>query len=292
MLWILGMMVALAGGPKIEIVTDGVTIAPEMDYAMRSVMKEIYRAYSETLGLRVAEPPTVVIHVTADESAMRKAFGGNQENVGGFYSHKTKEAWVLVVPHDPHPEHGLFHEVSHGLLHAATGRAIPPWLNEGLAEVFSQGYVMGRRLAARPDAANNAAMMQASRDGELPTLRSIVGRSAKDWWALRAKDVRMAYASSWAATAFLLSSDEGRSRVKQILGAAGRGRDPAASIEILAGWPGGWHALETRWRQWVDSPKQDVLLASAPESKAQSDGPNFVRCADASFVLEGTPCPH
>lgn len=290
MWWFLGMLAALAGGPEVEIVTDKVTVAPEMDYAMRSVMREIYRAYDETLGLPMTAPPKVVIHVTSDEAAVRAAYTGTVENIAGFYSYRTQEAWVWVQPHSRHPERTLFHEVSHRLLHASTGRALPPWLNEGLAEVFEQSYVMGRSLASRPSTDHDRRLRAAMAQGELPTLKSIVSRNSEAWWAAQKIDTPMAYATSWAAVAFLLSTDEGRTRLRRVLKVADA-RDTSALLRVLGDWPGGWQALEGLWRQWMASPKQDVLLASAPKTTQASDGPRFVRCADASFVLEGTPCP-
>ena len=108
----------------------------------------------------------------------------------------------------------LYHEGFHQFMFEAVSRDCPIWLNEGLAEYFSEatwdggGFAVGQVPTMRP-----YTVQQAIKTGSYLSLRSLFALSADQWIQNAAMDARRAsllYCQAWSIAHFLIHAEGGR----------------------------------------------------------------------------------
>jgi tetratricopeptide (TPR) repeat protein len=152
--------------------------------------------------------------------------------VGGYYVNDRRGAY-MVLPADGRRLGDqlsvVLHEYAHDVFHFTLGDSLPPWLDEGLAELCGSvgadrdGRVPGRYLG-RPLTWHVHSLR---RQIGLPTaeLLNITGAKLRD---LRADDTARFYAKSWALVHFLFIGREDRrpGDATAFLAALAAGREP------------------------------------------------------------------
>ncbi len=170
------------------------------------------------------------------------------------------------------------HEYSHFVFNANALR-LPPWLNEGLAELLSTLRV-------------NEAGFELG--GELPAhMRVLKTRVWKPLPALLAEpEVRdgresaaMFYAESWALAGMLLLSPDYSARFPQLMIAAEAGRPSLDALEAVFGKSA--QAIESDLRAWVDKrAARTMRLAGVPAGPPQVQVSNVPDLAAQSVLAD------
>lgn len=160
----------------------------------------------------------------------------------------------------------LVHELTHLLNRRSIGPALPPWLEEGLAEDLGgsrldpEGRVLpgtvqetttfaGSRIEIRGFGASLKGLREASRKGRLVPLRDLL---EMDWQAFVSKGrLTLHYAESGMFIRFLLAPETGYGKkFRAFLRAVSRG-GPATSEALLASLETSWKDLDGRFRAWL-----------------------------------------
>ncbi|MCP5002797.1 MAG: tetratricopeptide repeat protein [Planctomycetes bacterium] len=70
---------------------------------------------------------------------------GTQDWIGGLYDGIIRVTASTIEGKTSQFKNTLYHEYTHALLHQKTGRNLPPWLNEGLAQIMEPDSNINRR---------------------------------------------------------------------------------------------------------------------------------------------------
>lgn len=163
--------------------------------------------------------------------------GRRRNNVGGYYFDDPQGAYIVTAADGrrwgPRSD-VVLHEYAHEVFHFTLGPGIPPWLDEGLAElsasvgVDANSQSQGRRLG-RP------------LDGHIASLRRRPGPGVAELLAvdhvtlaqMAPGDAALFYAKSWALVHYLLLGRENRGPgdVPTFLAALTTGRSPIEAFE-------------------------------------------------------------
>ncbi|PTY00384.1 hypothetical protein [Opitutus sp. ER46] len=126
---------------------------------------------------------------------------GRPQLVGGFFV--RNEAWaILGAPGDATAEttRTLYHEGVHWFMHSAE-RTLPPWLDEGMAEVFSTFELVGSDVRWGRELRGRVQLLH--RYHVLP-LKQLLFTSRADLFGRDATATDVFYAQSWAFVHFLM----------------------------------------------------------------------------------------
>jgi tetratricopeptide (TPR) repeat protein len=133
----------------------------------------------------------------------------------------------IVMPAGEAKSFGIAaHEYSHLILHTS-GSKLPPWLKEGLAEVYStlrveaRGTEVGGTLRGR---------LQTLHHRDWMPLASVTGLSDEAFRRQERTENNVFYAESWALTAMLALSPGYAAKFPRFVGAAGEG---SSSLDLL-----------------------------------------------------------
>ncbi len=199
--------------PHYSIKTD---ISREFAEVIADHMEEIFKEYSrrfERYG-RMREPFDVAVY-KREEQYLRVIPPEVRGSTGVF----SADDQLLAAHADGRTAEEVFrtlyHEGFHQFMHFVVSRDCPAWLNEGLAEYFSeatwngQGFTTGQVPTMRLHT-----VQRAIREGTRIPLRNLC-RMGRDQWIqnVRTGDWRRAdlyYSQSWSVVHFLIHADNGR----------------------------------------------------------------------------------
>ena len=230
---------------------------------------ELETVYEQRYGVRpVGEPAETIVLFSLEESYRRfesrvpelrglastgHAIGG----VGALFAGDRREREVLAT---------AVHEVTHLLNRRALGPALPPWLEEGLADELSL-LGLPRAGGGSPFAgtlevdattirgsgplAGLVQLLDRLEAGTLPSLESLV---ASDWQDFREDPrARELYSLSGFFIDYLLERESRsglRSGFRSFLAAVARG-GPASGERLIAAVGVSWTELEADFRSWL-----------------------------------------
>jgi hypothetical protein len=230
--------------------------------------------WSARFGLPVAPQGTLLLFARdADFRAWLANQGGGDQAVEGFARHgvaalavegrRSEEVSALMV-----------HELSHLIVRGATGRQLPPWLEEGLAEELAisrrdgSGHSVPGSLRARTSVRATSAVSLPGRAtyertiagpvaallalvrGPRPPLAELLAMPSAEFAVASGRPER--YAASAFFLRFLLDGDKGslRQQFQGFLAAiAAGGPADAATLEAALGVP--LAALQERFDGWL-----------------------------------------
>jgi len=113
----------------------------------------------------------------------------------GLFVKRPLESRILMV--NEHIAQGLatiFHEYTHSLMHARLGEKIPPWFDEGLAQVYETFEVDGDKVTFGRVDTNNVYVLANERFLPLGTLFAVDGKSE---YYNEQHQMSVFYADSW-----------------------------------------------------------------------------------------------
>ncbi len=156
-------------------------------------------------------PLTMVVFARRADFDRYRPLGkdGKPQWVGGFFV--PRDSWAIVgVDANLSREirHRIYHEGVHWYLHGSeTG--LPPWLDEGMAEVFSTFEIAGKD--ARWGRAIDRHVDRLHEYGPMP-MRHLMRMRRDDLFGGNSYDTNLFYSQSWAFVHFLIFGESGISR--------------------------------------------------------------------------------
>jgi len=257
--------------------------AADLPPALGAAVAALEPAYRERTGLTPVGAAAGVIVLFASEAAYR-TFQAGEERLAGLPVSGHAHGGLVALPAAAGEDETaavLTHELVHLLNQRAIGPALPPWLDEGLAEELAGS---ARDAAGRSDPGGYggrlerdgrrwsatgglAALFQAARVLEAdpgPLLPALLER---EWTAfVRGPDAPASYALSFLFVRFLLVGEEGAlapgfRAFLAAVAAGGPATPPALAAQLGREWP----ALEAALRAFVAAEAERELAArSAP----------------------------
>ena len=256
--------------------------------ARMTKMAEEYHARTRDFSGTVADRLPFYLYADADEYLD----GGGTKGSAGQYDPATRTLMAIApeIPTGPMAEIAwavVQHEGFHQFADAVIGGELPIWLNEGLAEYFSEavytgdGYVSGLVPQWRLER-----VRRRFADGDFMPLERFMSMSHADWNG----DLRLAhYDQAWTLVHFLAHGDGGRYQKPfgRFVGLLGRG----------TGWERAWRdsfgdarGLEARWRAyWTTMPdapsargyaEATVAALTSGLARATASGQSFASADD------------
>ena len=237
--------------PDIRIETRDYALSPALRQRLELSITRIFAIYRQALAVSPATDTPFDILLYGDAEAYRayaRATAPQLENPAGFFNGQTGRITALALPDHDALLRLITHECSHAIS-ATQGGYVPIWLNEGLAEYFSQLQLYG--MAADVPVADHWLRQLRQQPLAPDTLRRTINAAPRDWQAAAGNGY--SYAVSWSLVWFLMDSAEGRTLLRALLARVADDPRPLMhSAEFIDHhWPGGFSALEQAWRQWL-----------------------------------------
>lgn len=177
------------------------------------------------------------------------------------------------------------HEYAHFVLHA-NGLELPPWLNEGLSELFSTVRLNGSGQRGHPEPPPRAATL---RNRAWIPVSELITLPVDSPLRQQPGSVDLFYAESWALTDMLANSPDYRSRFPDLVSALSSSRVTSDSaLATIYGKP--LDAIAADLRAWVDTRRiTPTSLPDAPPAAAPLDvsetGPLIWQSVTADLLL-------
>lgn len=185
--------------------------------------------------------------------------------------------------------HALLHELGHLLNRRSLGPALPPWLDEGIADDLAAARldehgrlavrglahgrtVAGRRIELRGTVAGLGLLLEAHRAGSGVHLAELVDL---DWESfVVSRRAHHHYAASALLVRFLLFAPARRAAFVDYLGAVARG-EPVEAAQLQRRLDAPWERLEGSWHAYLVQQAYESGLATSGSSSRQRDSPSL-----------------
>lgn len=194
---------------------------PEADLSrLANHLDRTFDGYVHRLGsLRQNLPTSFDVMIFADRddymTTLSVQYGINAQGTGGmFFSSPNGSALAFYTGglNARRVEHVLQHEGFHQVAFALFGGNLPPWVNEGLAEFFGEGIMVGRKLVIGQ---SNPRVIQNIRDAietnaHIP-FRQMLTMDGLAWNEnVKGGNARLQYEQAWSMIHFLVYGENGR----------------------------------------------------------------------------------
>lgn len=241
--------------PHYEIQT---TVNEEFTYLLANHMEAIYREYSTRLSNLFGGKGTkkFQVFVFKTEEEYLAALGPYVKGSAGiFVPQRQLLAGWLGDRMPPQLFRVLYHEGFHQFVYFYISKRCPIWLNEGMAEYFSEATWIGKRFRIGEVSPVRLAILKTAieKDRYLPLAR-IVTMTPEEWGQnVRSSpnDAMLEYNEAWSLVHFLIHGDRGRHRARFVrfvkLIQDGKENDKA----FAACFGSNFKSLETAWKRYV-----------------------------------------
>lgn len=240
-------------------------------------MDRVYGEYADRLSAFVTKDskPVRLYLFDTNENYLRTLNdkGFNAMNTGGvFFRSRDETALATFVRGQDRGRmiHTLQHEGFHQFAHQRIGDTMPQWANEGLAEYFGEGLMIGRTMQTglAPESRIER-IRDAIRLGAVFPFEEMLTMSNEEWnTRLNAGDVRAAlmYDQAWAMAHFLVHADRGRYArpFEEYLKALAQGLQPEQAFE-RAFKTSDFAAFERLWTRYMTETIEPDALSTAEE---------------------------
>ena len=163
-----------------------------------------------------------------------------------YVGSESRNTIVMTAPADA-DVHIAAHEYAHFMLHA-NNLALPPWLNEGLAEFFSTVRANGRAARANRELPGRSRLL---RSRAWMPLRELVMLPADSPLREQRDTVEIFYAESWALADMLTVSPDYRARFSDLISTLSSGAPSDEALSKVYGKP--LDEIARDLRAWVDA---------------------------------------
>jgi hypothetical protein len=225
-------------------------IARADEKRIRQEVELIYRRYVEWFKWNPRPPRPVTVRVFGSETSF-DAFAKKFNREGSrrsFYSPISREAVVFGTQWTEDTLGVLRHEVSHAIVDMEL-RSAPPWIHEGLAEMFESSGAQRGRLSISPNRDWAGTMKLKLREGSLEPWGSYVDIPYTLWQRGGADVERTYYMIAWSMMSFLVSSTDGKKCLREVIG---EGREAGfGAISRMFERHCGLKRLDREWREWI-----------------------------------------
>ena len=237
--------------PDIRIETRDYVLPTRLQQRLEVTVTRVFSIYRHTLAVNMPTDMPFEILLYGDANAFRqyqRQVAPRLENPAGFFNGMNGRITALALDDHDALLRLITHECSHAIAARQAGY-MPIWLNEGLAEYFSQLQIYGL-TAEIPVAAHWLQQLRGAPPAP-GALRHNVDARHEVWQAQAARGGN--YAISWSLVWFLMDTAEGRQLLRYLLARVANDPRPLtdSSAFIDDHWPGGFAALELAWQQWL-----------------------------------------
>lgn len=234
------------------------------------IAAQVEPLYTARYGVTPIDRPRAEVILFADAAGYEAARDAVRETAGlPSTGHAAFGVVVLYAAEDrADTVSTLVHEITHLLNRRALGPALPPWLDEGLADALAgsavdlDGVLQPRRLGGRRLELPDRIVFTGARASLWSLRRSLAGDPGRlqrvlglDRDGFLGGDVRAHYDVAAAWVRFVLEADDGRHAdgFRAFLAAVAAGGDPSAGalVERLQIAEDAWPAVEASFRRWV-----------------------------------------
>ena len=224
-----------------------------------SEIRQMYKILKNGLGVKQLRATKISLRLfdhIEDYKQYQNQHAPSLGTSGGFYHAKLNEAVILSHGYQEQAFAVTRHEVSHAIMAGLFGYT-PTWINEGLAEYFEQLEVFGQTRRVSANRQHWHLLQQRVRGLSLAEFelqwQTFIRMPPKQWYADQDKAFR--YALAWAMVYHLLSHQEGKILVRDMLDHFGKNLCQAfdARMFIDQSYPGGAAQWLNQWLQWMQS---------------------------------------
>ena len=207
----------------------------------------------------------------------------------------------------------LQHEGFHQFAYVYIGHNLPLWANEGLAEYFENGIVVGRRMKLGYAKERKIELLRTAMEKDaLIDFDQLLAIAGEQWGYNLRTDLRLGhlqYAQSWSLVHFLIHGDNGRYQAafEKYLRLVGKGRPSVSAFRAAFGVRDDTTAFRQRWEAYLKTLRADPLSAAVDRMehlgmlilKLHKDGHKIPQTMDdlrrqvddLGYQLQRRPCP-
>lgn len=207
----------------------------------------------------------------ADYEAYLGGRGISARNTGGmFFVTRELRGLATFVADRPVSETNatLQHEGFHQFAFAHIGPRLPIWVNEGIAQYFEDGILLGKAFHLNIANARRVLIVRdaLARQQEIPFPQLL--EMTDEQWAgnvrSNASRAGLQYAQSWSMVLFLIAGDGGKYQkaFNEYLKLVGQGKDSGEAFAQTFG-AGAAGGFERAWRRWAADLQPDAVSAAA-----------------------------
>ncbi len=217
--------------------------------------------YPKIFHISPKAPPTVDVTIFGTEQSFNKhkaAFHEGHNYFNGFYSTKTNKISVWRDEGDKEMESVVLHETSHAIIRQLAPN-LPLWLEEGLAEYFSNSSIRANNLRVSTDEKREQNLRDWAQKEDIPSLKWYLNMTNRKWHEETAQGNSITYTYAWAMAHFLMSKPTGKRIVSTILRDSNIGGRIDSFQSVTNLYPGGLVKLEYDWYAWITKDKKDHI---------------------------------
>ncbi len=212
-----------------------------------------------SLPPRAPAPMNVLLFAREEDylNTLRVRFGIDAAETGGMFFANSSGRGLAIWTGDlgqRRLEHALQHEAFHQYASSRFGSDLPPWVDEGLAEIFGQAVIRGTgSFIGRAGARAVESVKSAVRAGTSMPFADIMAMTAAQWSeAARGDGAIRIYDQAWSMVLFLIDGEGGRyaGDFEKYLRLINVGHDSrSAFAQAFEGEDPG--DLEARWKRYA-----------------------------------------
>lgn len=237
-------------------------------------MDAMFRAFERRFaGFAPRNREPMPLHLFRTEAGYQSFLADRQidgtNSAGMFFVGPTGRGLAVYVEGLPRSKvfATLQHEGFHQFAYDYLGTDLPIWLNEGLAQYFEAGVIVGRELrTGMTDSFALHAVQAAVREGRTLPFRELLADTPEAWSRRLATEpdrARMAYAQAWSIAYFLIHGGDGRyrPRLDDYLRRLNKGQ--RAGDAFVAAFGDDVDAFDRAWRREVLTLEPDPVNTAA-----------------------------
>ncbi|MGA1223170.1 MAG: DUF1570 domain-containing protein [Phycisphaerales bacterium] len=258
-------------------------LAPDDTRAYAAHLDLMYEEYARrlsSLAQRAPEIPFVLLFARQQDylDVMRTRYAINAAGSGGmFFTSPNGSGLALFMEGLPRTRvlHVIQHEGFHQFAHSRFVGALPPWVNEGLAEYFGEAIVVeGRVIVGQSSPGPVEAIRKAVEQNATIDFLRMLTMDGEEWNAnVRTGNAAIQYMQAWSMVQFLSWAEGGRYQrpFEGYLARLHAGM-PSDRAFIEAFGTRDIASFETAWRAWARTTVPSALGTAAMRLTYLADG--------------------
>jgi len=233
-------------------------VSPAFTETLAQHMEAIFKEYRKRLrGFGGSIKERFEVMVTSSEERYLSETGIRVRGSKGIFSASRRllAAWVGDTPHD-RVFRVLYHEGFHQFVHHCIGKC-PIWLNEGMAEFFSEATWNGKRFDVGEVPPHRLAILRrAIEEDRTIRMGELVTMSHEAWLRNLEEDAErttIQYNQAWGLVHFLVYADDGKYRNAFVRYVRLVDRDPDSERAFEHCFGRNFDAMKKAWVEYIRS---------------------------------------
>jgi hypothetical protein len=244
------------------------------------MVHEEFAARLWSLPPRAPAPMNVLLFAREEDylGTLRMRFGIEADGTGGMFFARPEGRALAIWVGDlgqRRLEHALQHEAFHQYANSRFGTDLPPWVEEGLAEIFGQAIIRGTgSFVGRAGERAVDCVQSCIREGTAVPFAEMLAMTPAAWSeAARGEDASRLYDQAWSMVLFVLQGEGGRraGAFEKYLRLVNAGHDSASAFaRAFEGEAAG--ALEDGWKRYAIAMEPDGFATAVERMDFLAEG--------------------